>query len=102
MSGDITVPLSYEERILNALARVEHRRGDGGITRDTKDAAAIREALAPLYVERDRLRAALLQLQRWGSPGRPEQACWCAKHVRAEHRHSPGCRAARAILAEGA
>jgi len=56
MSGGITVTLSYEERILNALAHVEHGRGDSGLTCDVADAAAIRGVLAPLYAERDEAR----------------------------------------------
>jgi len=56
MSGGITVTLSYEERILNALAHVEHRRGDDRLTRDVRDAAAIRAVLLWLYAERDEAR----------------------------------------------
>ena len=56
MSGDIHVTLSYEERILNALAHVEYRRGASRLERDVRDAAAIREVLAPLRAEFDEAR----------------------------------------------
>jgi hypothetical protein len=49
----LTVKLSYEEKILNALGHVKHKRADDFITRSTREFEAIREVLRPLYAERD-------------------------------------------------
>lgn len=54
-----TVTLSYEEKIVNALSRVTHKRTDDRLTRDKRDFDAIREVLQPLYRERDKLRQAV-------------------------------------------
>lgn len=50
------VQLSYEERILNALMRVEDIPNEGLINRMTREHAAIRRILQPLYDEIDELR----------------------------------------------
>ena len=47
----ITVKLSYEERILNALANLKHPRSDNVIARGKREFDAIRAILAPLYEE---------------------------------------------------
>lgn len=59
--GAPTVTLSYEEKIINALSRVTHKRTDDGLTRDKRDFAAIRAVLQPLYAERDAERARLAE-----------------------------------------
>lgn len=59
MSAEVKVKLSYEEKVLNALSRVEHKRSDSCIERDKKDFDAIREVLAPLYDEAEQLRIQL-------------------------------------------
>jgi hypothetical protein len=50
------VELSYEEKILNALSRVEHKRGEDALARGKKDFDAMREVLTPLYDELNKLR----------------------------------------------
>jgi hypothetical protein len=47
----LVVKLSYEEKILNALGRVQHKRKDDCITRSTREFEAIRPILQPLYDE---------------------------------------------------
>jgi hypothetical protein len=51
------IELSYEERILNALSRVKHKRTDDRLARDSSDFAAIRAILQPLYDELAKLQA---------------------------------------------
>lgn len=55
----LRVRLSYEERILNALARVRHKKTDDVIVRTKREFDAIREILQPLYDELDQLRKEL-------------------------------------------
>jgi hypothetical protein len=51
----VRVELSYEEKILNALSRVPHKRGEDHLARDKKDFDAMREVLTPLYNELEQL-----------------------------------------------
>ena len=52
----IRVQLSYEERIINALSCIHHKRNDDVLTRMKKEFDAIREVLKPLYEELKELR----------------------------------------------
>ena len=59
---DLTVKLSYEERIINALAHVERKRGEHFTVTQVKEMEAIRAALRPLYEEATALRTIAAQL----------------------------------------
>lgn len=79
-----TVTLSYEEKIINALARVTHKRADDRLTRDKKDFDAIREVLRPLYRERDRMREAIGEVtEHCETCFDKYEACWRCKLLKA-------------------
>lgn len=59
----LRVQLGYAERIMNALGRVERKRGDDFLTRANKEAAAINAVLEPVF-KLEREHAALLDFAR--------------------------------------
>lgn len=82
----VNVQLSYEERIINALSRVTHKRADDRLTRDKREFDVMREVLGPLYAEvaqlredKAKLRTALLA--HFHADGCPCDACAYRKFV---------------------
>lgn len=66
----LNVSLSFEEKILNALAHVPHKRGENFMVRQRAEFDAIRKVLQPLYEQnaeisahRDRLNKILRTLE---------------------------------------